>query len=84
MYKGFLEFVGTEHPDPDSLLGNDYVFNELVKLADNYCEKQLLIQRVVLQSEQLCLNCNKETATNGVGEIKRVCTKCWNSMFKDN
>jgi len=46
MYKGFLEFVRTEHPDPDSLLGNDYVFNELVKLADNYCEKQLLIQRV--------------------------------------
>jgi hypothetical protein len=56
MYKGFLEFVGTEHPDPDSLLGNDYVFNELVKLADNYCEKQLLIQRVVLQSEQLNKN----------------------------
>jgi hypothetical protein len=32
----------------------------------------------------LCLNCNKEKATNGVGEIKRVCSKCWNSMFKDN
>ena len=77
---------GAEKPKDDL---NDYTKGKRDGQVQAYSHawtlvKNLSLSGVVLQSEQLCLNCNKETATNGVGEIKRVCSKCWNSMFKDN
>ena len=54
----FTEFIGQNHPDPDSLLNAK--FDQLCKLAEDYAEyKQLLQSRVVGRSEQLADFCKK-------------------------
>jgi len=50
---------------------------------DEYAQQQLKILNipvVVGRSEQLCLACNKEPATHGIGQTKTVCGKCWNTI----
>tara|TARA_R110000851_G_scaffold82366_1_gene180533 strand:- start:241 stop:465 length:225 start_codon:yes stop_codon:yes gene_type:complete len=46
MNKGFLKYVGDNHSDPDSLIANNFVFNELCELAENYSKQQLILHGV--------------------------------------
>jgi DNA-binding CsgD family transcriptional regulator len=39
--------------------------------------------RIWMEERTLCVGCKKEPATLGLGNTKTVCSKCWNSMFKD-
>lgn len=53
----------------------------MIEIADRLLNFNLLrLHFVVEQSEQLCLACEKEPATHGIGETKTVCRKCWNRI----
>lgn len=56
----------------------------LHKQADKH-HKELVdkfesLHNVIVPKGTLCLSCEKELATNGIGETKTVCSKCWNKM----
>jgi len=36
---GFTEFILENHPDPDALLKDVSIFNQMCKLAELYCKK---------------------------------------------
>lgn len=49
MYKEFTTFILENHPDPDALLENKFVFKEMRKLAEEYKNEQLRLHNVVKQ-----------------------------------
>ena len=53
----FKDFIGQNHPDPDSLINPK--FDQLCKLAEEYAKSlQFLQSCVVGQSEQLTYKCD--------------------------
>lgn len=38
---GFTEFIIENHPDPDALLKDVSIFNQMCKLAELYCKNKL-------------------------------------------
>ena len=39
-----------------------------------------LLHSVIVPKGTLCISCQKEPATNGIGNRKTLCSKCWNKI----
>ena len=68
----------------DALTDNQEIIDMVKDITDLIKKdraEQLLIHSVVVPKGTLCLSCEKETATHGIGQTKTVCGKCWNKII---
>lgn len=71
-------FSTTKNPTGTDIFDKDYNYREIIAFAKEYNRKQLLIHGVVLQSEQLCVVCDKNPEVEEFG----VCCskKCYDDL----
>ena len=53
----------------------DNAFDNAIKQGQT-----LPIDSFIVPKGTLCISCQKEPATNGIGNRKTLCSKCWNKI----
>jgi len=46
----------------------------------NQVKNNVDLHNVIVPKGTLCISCQKEPATNGIGNRKTLCSKCWNKI----
>ena len=64
--------------DEETLTGVTIRTDELKELIKQ--GQTLPIDSVIVPKGTLCISCQKEPATNGIGNRKTLCSKCWNKI----